>query len=262
MKIGLVLSGGGARGISHLGVVKALAERGITPHMISGTSSGAVFGALLAYGYSPDEILDIVTHKVRIVRQLRPAIGSGGLLRINRLEDIFRTYIPEDSFESLKIPLVVNATDVCAGELVYYREGELIRPVLASCCLPGLFAPYEYQGRQLVDGGVLNNLPVEVIEEEADYVIGVHCNPFPVKETVCSTREVLFRSLLLAVHNRNKERFTRCHLLIEPPQLCNYQVFDMGKARAMFDLGYNYTHQFLEASPILALSHVSSHSSK
>lgn len=205
---------------------------------------------MLAYGYSPDEILEILI-KSSFIRYIRPAFGGSGLLRIGRVENLCCKYIPENSFESLKIPLVVNATDVCAGETVYYRTGELARPVLASCCLPGIFEPLEVGGRQLVDGGVLNNLPVEPIEHEVDYIIGIHCNPFPVKEHVCGTRDVLMRSLIMAVHNRTKERFVKCHLLIEPPQLCDYQVFDLRKAQDMFKLGYLHTRQLLEETPAL-----------
>jgi NTE family protein len=250
MKIGLVLSGGGSRGVSHLGVVKALYENGIRPDIISGTSAGALVGAMLAYGYAPDEVLDI-SLKTNFLRYIRPAFRGGGLLRIGRIEGLCYTYIPENTFEALKIPLVVNATDICAGETVYYRTGELARPVLGSCCLPGLFEPMEYQGRQLVDGGVLNNLPVEPIEQEVDFLIGVHCNPFPIKNNVVRTSEVLMRSLIMAVHSRSRERFLRCNLLIEPPQLCGYQVFERRKAREMFSLGYEYTMQLLEESPIM-----------
>lgn len=251
MKIGLVLSGGGARGVAHLGVVKALTEHGIQPAIISGTSAGAIAGGLLAYGYPPDEILEIII-RTNFVRYVRPSFGGNGLFRIDRLEEVYKKYIPENTFESLKTPLLVSATDVYAGESVCFNEGELARPVLASSSLPGFFEPILYQGRYLVDGGVLNNMPVEPLDGLADYIIGVHCNPFKLKAPPRNTREVVARSLILAVHAKTKERFEKCHLLLEPPQLCEYSLYDLRKARELFSLGYRYTRQILREIPELA----------
>ena len=251
MKIGLVLSGGGARGVSHLGAVKALYERDIRPDIISGTSAGAIAGGLLAYGYSPDEILEMVV-STNFVRYMRPTFAGSGLLQLDRLEAFYRKYIPENTFESLKTPLIVSATDIYEGTTVYFNEGELARPVLASSCLPGLFAPMLYRGHYLVDGGVLSNMPVEPLEGVADYIIGVHCNPFKLQRPPQSTREVLARSLILAVHAKTKERFSKCQLLIESPQLCDYSVYDLRKARELFVLGYRHARQVLQESSAFA----------
>lgn len=251
MKIGLVLSGGGARGISHLGAVKALQERGIYSDIISGTSAGALAGGLLAYGYEPDEILEIIV-RTSFLRYLRPTLGGNGLLRIDRLEGMYRQYIPENTFESLKIPLVVSATDIYAGEAVFFQSGELARPVLASCCLPGLFAPMEYEGKYLVDGGVLNNMPVGPLIGKVDFMIGVHCNPFKLQRPPQSTREVVSRSLILAVHAKTKKLFEKCDLLIESPLLGNYTVYDLSKARELFAVGLRHARKVLDESPALA----------
>src|SRR4051812_46920852 len=102
MKIGLVLSGGGARGIAHLGVIQALQEKGILPSIISATSSGAFVGAMIAYGYTPQEILEKLT-KTKFFPHLRPGFGATGLLQIRRIETVIRQFIPENTFESLKI---------------------------------------------------------------------------------------------------------------------------------------------------------------
>jgi NTE family protein len=250
MKIGLALSGGGARGVSHLGAVKALTEQGIRPQIISGTSAGAIAGGLLAYGYSPDEVLEIIM-RTNFVRYLRPSFGGNGLLRLDRLEEMYKQYIPENTFECLKIPFVVSATDVHAGETVCFREGELARPVVASCSLPGLFAPIYYQDRFLVDGGVLSNMPVEPLAGWADYIIGIHCNPFKQNCPPKNLREVVTRSIILAVHSKNKESFEKCDLFIEPPQLCDYSLYNLKRARELFELGYRYTQKLLQEAAIL-----------
>ena len=240
MKIGLVLSGGGARGIAHLGVIKALQEMGIGFDQIAGTSAGAIAGALLAQGYSPDESLKVIESS-SFVRHIRPAWTRMGLLRIDTMIDLYRKYIPHDSFEGLQIPLHIVAVDLNAGEQVVFEQGELIRPVLASCCLPGIFEPMLINKRQYVDGGVLNNLPVDVIEDKVDFLIGSHCNILGPRKPITSMRGVIERSLILAVQSKTKDRFARCNVLIEPPQLAEYGTADVSKARELFRIGYQHT---------------------
>lgn len=240
MKIGLVLSGGGARGIAHLGIIKALQEMGIRFDRIAGTSAGAITGALIAQGYSPDESLKIIESS-SFVRYLRPTWNRMGLLRIDTAADLYKKYIPHDSFEGLQIPLHVLAVDLNDGEQVVFEQGELIRPVLASCCLPGMFEPMLINKRQFVDGGVLNNLPVEIIENKVDFLIGSHCNVLGPRKPVTSMRGVIERSLVLAVQSKTKERFAKCTVLIEPPQLAQYGTMDLSKARELFRIGYQHT---------------------
>ncbi|GAB3960695.1 patatin-like phospholipase family protein [Spirosoma harenae] len=245
MKIGLVLSGGGARGIAHLGVIKALQEMGIRFDQIAGTSAGAITGALIAQGYSPDESLKIIESSA-FVRHIRPAWNRMGLLRLDTIVDIYKKYIPHDTFEELQIPLHVVAVDLNAGEQVVFDQGELIRPVLASCCLPGIFEPMLINKRQFVDGGVLNNLPVDVIEHKVDFLIGSHCNVLGPRKPIQSMRGVIERSLVLAVQSKTKDRFARCNVLIEAPQLAQYTTTDISKSRDLFRIGYQYTRSMAD----------------
>ncbi|RRB02797.1 patatin-like phospholipase family protein [Larkinella rosea] len=240
MKIGLVLSGGGARGIAHLGVLKGLLEQGFVFEQIAGTSAGAIAGALYANGYSPDDILKII-EATPFFRHVRPAFTRMGLLRMDKAEDLYRTYLPHDSFEALKIPMHVVATDLMEGVLTVFESGELVRPILASCCLPGIFEPYVINKRQYVDGAVLNNMPVEVVEPKVDFIVGIHCNPFSTQKPITSIKGVLERSLILAVRSKTRERLARCNLLIEPPELSRFDVFDWRRARDLFRVGYQYT---------------------
>jgi NTE family protein len=240
MKIGLVLSGGGARGMAHLGAVKALQEQGVTIDRIAGTSAGAIAGSLLAHGYTPDEILKII-ELTPFLRLVRPAFTRMGLLRLDKAEPFYRQYLPHDSFEALQIPLHVVATDLTNGELTVFEEGELIRPILASCCLPGIFEPYLINKRQYVDGAILNNMPVEILENKVDRIIGSHCNPLALHKPLTSMKSVLERSLILAVRSKTRERLAKCHLLIEPPDLSRFDVFDFRRAREIFRIGYEHT---------------------
>jgi len=240
MKIGLVLSGGGARGIAHLGVIKALQEMGLTFDQISGTSAGAIVGALIAQGYTPDESLKLFESS-SFMKHLRPAWNRMGLLRLDTATELVRTYIPHDSFEGLHIPLHVIAVDLLDGVQVLFEKGELIRPVLASCCLPGIFEPMLINKRQYIDGGVLNNLPIEPIEQKVDRVIASHCNPFGMSRPIRSVRGVIERSLILAVQSKTRDKFNRCSVLIEPTDLVGFGPTDISKARDVFRIGYRHT---------------------
>jgi NTE family protein len=135
----------------------------------------------------------------------------------------------------------VVATDLTEGVTAVFETGELVRPILASCCLPGIFEPYWINKRQYVDGAVLNNMPVEVIEQKVDFIVGIHCNPFTTQKPITSIKGVLERSLILAVRSKTKERLAKCHLLIEPPELSRFDVFDWRRARDLFRIGYQYT---------------------
>ncbi|MDH5399477.1 MAG: patatin-like phospholipase family protein [Cyclobacteriaceae bacterium] len=244
MSIGLVLSGGGARGIGHLGVIKALEEAGITPDIISGTSAGSITGAMYAYGYSPEEILDIVT-KTKLLTALRPALSFTGFLKIDMLGEVLTKYLKPDNFSALKIPLVVAATDIEKGETTYFEAGELIRPILASSCVPVFFAPVKFNGSIYVDGGILDNLPASVLLDRCDYIIGSHTNYINNSFEARNLKLMTERSLLLAINGNTIKSKEFCDLIIEPPELGDYGGFELNKAREMFDVSYKYTKKLL-----------------
>ena len=242
-KIGLVLSGGGARGIAHLGVLKALVEQKIPIDYLSGCSAGSIAGVMFAAGYSPDHIFEIVVSS-NTLKAFRPAFSRLGLLRMQKAEEIYLEYLPHNSFENLKLPFSVNATDIMQGESVFYSSGELIKPVLASCSIPGLFEPVTFEGRVLVDGGVLNNMPIEPLLPCCDFIIGSHCNPFGKNPNLKSIPSVVQKSLYLAINNNSKPRLAQCNLLIEPPSLVNFEPQDIRRAKDIFKVGYEYARNF------------------
>lgn len=246
MKIGIVLSGGGARGFAHLGSIKALMELGFQPQMISGVSAGAIAGALVAAGYHPDKILEIFI-ATKLYRFLRLSVGRSftGLLKMERVERLYELYLP-DTFEELKIPLTVCATDIQAGKSVFFSNGILIKPIMASCCIPVVFEPLRMNGGIYADGGLLNNLPVEPLLDKCDFIIGIHTNPINTALPLTSMRAIMERSLLLAIQNNVKDRAKKCDLFIEPPTLNRFTTFDSKKARDIFEIGYDYTMQLTE----------------
>jgi NTE family protein len=242
MKVGLVLSGGGARGVCHLGVIKALEEFGVKFDFISGTSSGSVVGSLYSYGYKPDEILHIIK-TTSFFKSLKLAWTWTGLLSIDGLRDLFLKYIPENSFESLKIPVRLAVTDIVKGKIEYFSQGELIQPILASCCVPAVFKPIQHMGGVYVDGGILDNLPVKAIHDQVDFIIGSHCNFITSEFDIKNFRSVIERSLLMAIHGNTMISKSLCNVLIEPPGVGKYSGFDLSKASEIFDIGYEYTRR-------------------
>ncbi len=156
--IGLVLSGGGARGFAHIGVLRVLEECGIKPHVIAGTSMGAIVGALYATGRTSADIVNIVRHTS--LRDIIDISLQGGLLKGDRLEAFLADFLPP-TFEDLETQLAVTTTDIETGEQVILTTGDLVTAIRASSSFPGAFEPIPRRGRVLADGGIVNNLPVE-----------------------------------------------------------------------------------------------------
>jgi NTE family protein len=237
MKIGLVLSGGGARGFVHLGVLKAMNELHIAPNLISGSSAGALIGALYAAGYSPEYIYDLILQK-GIKGNLRFALNRFGLFSMTKIEKLLTEYIPHNSFEQLKVKLTVCATDIKRGEPKYFNSGELNKVVLASCSIPGVFAPIIIDGKTYIDGGVTNNLPLEPIEEESDFLIGVNVMPPEKNMPISSAKDILVKCLLLSVGQQALAKVDKFDIMIQPKGISHFDGLSLSKSQQLFDIGY------------------------
>jgi NTE family protein len=243
-KTGLVLSGGGARGFAHLGVIQALNEAGIIPDIISGTSAGALVGVLYADGYTPREVLDIMSWASRF-DFMRPALPREGLLQINGIIRILKANLRAKTFNELKIPLFVCATDLNNGKSAYFSEGDLFEPVIASASVPVLFQPVKINNISYVDGGVLDNLPIRPIENSCQVVIGSFVNPIGYVEKVSGLISIAERTFMLSMSKDVLEKAKRFDIFIAPPELRNYGFLDPDKTQEVFDLGYNATKEKL-----------------
>lgn len=242
MKVGMVLSGGGARGMTHIGVLKALDEWRVPIHIISGTSVGAIIGALYAQGYKPDRILEIVL-ATPVVKSMRPAWTFKGLLSMHRLQDILLKLIPHNSFEGLALPMTVAATDIGEGKAVYFSQGELIPALLASSCVPAVFDPVRFNGGVYVDGGIMDNLPAKPIRAQCDFLMGSHCNYINPEFDVRNFRAVIERSLLMAISGNTTESKGLCDILIEPTEAGSMSTFELNRATDLFEIGYRFTKE-------------------
>ncbi|MDB5087205.1 MAG: patatin [Mucilaginibacter sp.] len=236
-KVGLALSGGGIRGVAHLGVMQALTDHGIKFSHISGTSAGAIAAAFFAEGYSPKEILQIIK-ETRLLKLLRPAIGSAGLVSILRARFLIEKYIPHNSFQKLKTHITIASVDLGEGKLVYFTDGELDMAILASCCLPGIFRPIIINDHMYVDGGILNNFPVEPLVGNCDLIIGSSCNHLPVVTEIKSFGGLVDRAAMIAINASLNTHKNLCDIVIEPHGLGGYGIFDTDAADEIYMIGY------------------------
>jgi len=243
-KIGIALSGGGIKGLCHAGVLKALEEQGIRPDILSGVSSGAVVGALYADGYSPDEIAKLF-EDISFRRMTKLQIPDGGFFKIDTFQRFMSKNLRAKTFEDLKIPLRVVATNLDKGCSVVFSSGKLLEPVIASCSVPVLFSPKIIDGVRYVDGGVFKNFPVSTIRNQCEKVIGINASPMVAddyKPTIMNVAARSYHFMFKANIIHDKEL---CDLLIEPIDMGNYETFGVDKGREIFELGYRTTKQLL-----------------
>lgn len=239
-KIGLALSGGGARGFAHIGVLKVLAERNITFDMIAGTSAGAIIGGCLAAGMTPLEI-EIMASKVGYVNMMRPSFSPKGVLSNVPLGNFLRRELPVDRFENLAIPFAAVAFDIKAGqEIVLKDKGDLVTAIRASCAVPGVFVPVnDGEGRLLVDGGVTSVLPVDAVRSlGAEIVISIDVlacgstfNSMP-KTAV----GIMIRSAINLIRSASNDQKSRSDLTIEP-QIAHLRPDQIRKREEFIRLG-------------------------
>jgi len=181
-RLGLALSGGGARGLAHIGVLRALEDAGIQPDYLTGTSMGGVIAAGYAAGLSPADMEQIAL-EFGTVRKLwglaDPTLPRRGLFQGERLLAFFEQHLQGCTFVDLRVPLTLVAVDLNSGKEIHLREGSVAEAVRATVSIPGLLAPVERNGQRLVDGGLLNNLPVDVVRQMgADVTLAVDVSSY------------------------------------------------------------------------------------
>jgi len=239
MNTGLVLSGGGVRGVAHIGAIKALEEHDIFPTHIAGTSAGAIVGALYANGNTWQEILDFFK-TVQIFKIDNFARKKPGFINTEKLYDSFKRILIKDDFSVLKKSLYITATNILDGSLKIFTEGELIKPILASAAFPGIFTPIQIREEYYVDGGTLNNFPVDLVVKQCKNIIGVYVNPFEklnIKDLKHSY-DVLERAYRIKTAYDSIEKFKDCDFVICPNELKKIGTFSMKDIDAVFELGY------------------------
>lgn len=244
-KLGLTLSGGGAKGFAHLGVLQALNEKGLYPEIISGTSAGAFAGVLYADGHSPQEILSFFQKKV--FREFAEfTIPHGGFFKSDRFRSFLKKHLRAKTFEDLKVPLYVTATDIEHGESKTFTSGSLIPAVIASCSVPIIFRPVEINDHYYVDGGLFKNFPVSTIRRECNKIIGVNVSPITKAEFRSSIKYIAERSFHYMSGSNTLLDRNLCDYLIESSLLSKYSMFDLDHVDEIYQAGYDLTMAFFE----------------
>ena len=255
-KFGISLSGGGARGILHIGVLEALNKYGIHPEVISGTSMGALVGVFYASGMEPLQILDLVKSS-KLHRMINWKLPSNGLLDLKKLIPILEKNIPEDDFACLKRPFYCTVTNLNSGLTEVKNSGKLFQWVLASASIPVIFEPQIIDGNTYVDGGLFSNLPADCIRDQCRFLIGVHVNRNNQEENIQGFKAIAERTFRLVFAKNVQESFALCDFIIDPPQTRLYNTFDFGKADEIFRIGYEETEQrILELAGLIDLDSI------
>ena len=239
-KLGIVLCGGGIRGLSQIGILAALEENGIYPDVISGTSIGAIIGAFYASGYSPQDMLE-VSKESKLYKLIKVSFSRKGISNMKYLENLLRKYLKDDSFESLKKTLIVCACNLNTGNAEYFSQGRLIKPVLASAAIPIVFEPQELNGQLYTDGGLLNVMPVDPLMDRCDKKLGVFVHNYHEVKELKSWQAMFDRYLSLRLYDTARERMPLCDFVIEPEKAFEYSFLKKKTDEKLFEIGYEKT---------------------
>ncbi len=247
-KLGICLSGGGALGFAHIGVLQALNENGIFPEAISGSSMGAIIGTLYAADFTPSEMLQLIKedklYKITNLMNFKPTFWKSGLSDHSTVHSVFEELIPDDSFDSLFIPMHICVSNLNTAEWEIKNSGsDLSKWVAASASIPGVFDPYEHNGITYVDGGLLNNLPIEPLVESCEKVIAVDVLPYSLKNRNLKQKEIVVESIRASLHQNSNKNRDRADYLIEPRAVETYHEFDFEQYLYIYKSGYQSVTQ-------------------
>ncbi len=249
-RLGLTLSGGGAKCMAQIGLLQYLKDQELEPDIISGASGGAMVGALYSAGYAPEEILDFfVSTKMFSFRNL--SFNALGLIDSGKIAKNFQPYFPEDSFESLSKPLYVVATDLNRARQVVFNSGPLIKALTASSAYPGMFTPVTWHGTVYADGGIINNYPSDLIHDQCRHHIGMYLAPIMSRpsEHFGNTFDVLDRVFQIYSSARQYSNINLPEVSLAPEGIeeCSAFMVKPDQLKSIYELGYNSTRKYFES---------------
>lgn len=245
--IGIAFSGGGARGLSHIGVIMALEKFGIRPRIISGVSAGAIASVLYAAGLSPLDMRQCFVDYNKFANFREWTIPKDGIFKLTKFARLLESWLPVTHLEQLNIPTVVCATNLDRGTQIGWSKGEIVPRVVASCSIPIVFSPVKIKDEHYVDGGVLHNLPAWAIREYCDILIGSNCSPlkkiYKYKESIL---DIALRSYHLTTKSNLPQDIRICDYVISPAQLSSHGIFDIKVLDQAIKIGYETACRVLE----------------
>lgn len=244
-KIGLALGGGAVLGTAHIGVLKALDEFNIKISFISGTSIGSLIAAFTAFGFNWRSIKEIAL-SLDWMDISTISLSQYGLLSNKNIGELISDKIKNPNFESSSIPLAVITTDISNGEKVILTKGKVDKAVMASTSIPGLFAPVEINNDLLVDGGIVENVPISPLKKfGADYIIAVDLNAGRNQKRPENIIEVLLNTFDFTIMTATKLQTEEADMLIKP-DLSKYNMVETNQIDNLIDEGYNEAKKMFE----------------
>ena len=245
-KIALVLGGGAARGFAHVGVIRALEQEKVPIDMIIGTSVGSLFGAIYANDMNSFELewTAFLLEKDSLFDYgVMNAFTGMGVAKGDKLEEFVRTKVPTLNIENLKLPFAAVATDLNRGTRVVLDRGSVAKAVRASSAIPGVFNPVEHQGKLLVDGGVMDNIPIAVAREKgADIVIAVDISENVTNFNITNLIDVMLQAVTIVTSENTKYRKKDADVLIAPV-VGNVGMLDFTQKKRCMQAGIEATQK-------------------
>ena len=245
-KVGLALGGGAARGLAHIGVLEVLQKEGIPIDMIAGTSAGAAIGALYAQGKDASQIKDLAVKmgRMQLLSLVDLALPRSGFVEGTRIKNLLKSIIGDIKFSDLSIPLSCIATDIRSGEEIVINDGSVLEGVRASISIPVIFSAVKWQDRYLVDGGLVNPVPVKTVREMgADFIIAVNVISDIGNRTRRAKKskqpgmfQVMLQSIYIATYSVVRSSLEGADIIIEP-QLTNIGYGDFHRIRDCISQG-------------------------
>lgn len=253
--IGICLAGGGALGYAHIGVLQALDDNGIHPDIISGSSMGSIIGFVYAMGLTPFEILRLIkTEKmyniINLVKMPMMFWNKSGISNHQPLMKVMRSICPEDDFSALKKELFVCVSNLNTGEWEIKSSGEnLAEWIAASSTIPGIYTPIKQNNQLYVDGGLLNNLPVEPLLDKCDVIIGSDVFPPDVVQKNLKMKNAFVTSIRTVQIQNSRANREKCDFLFEPKVLEKYNEFSFEYYKEIFEIGYRTAIKYIKENP-------------
>ncbi|HWQ60260.1 MAG TPA: patatin-like phospholipase family protein [Candidatus Fimivivens sp.] len=239
VRVGLALSGGSAVGIAHIGAVRALREAGVDIVAVSGTSAGSVVAACVAFDI-PEERMIEVSRRLSWSNISDFGYSKLGLNSNRPVGALVEELIGDVRIEDAKIPLAIVAADIDTGEKVVFRKGKLTEAIRASTCIPGFFVPVEIDGRRLVDGGIVENLPLPSLSQSrVDVRIGIDLGYWSTIHTAKNVLDVVTNSYAILVRGQGDQKSGELsRSCIVRPHLEGFTISDFKRMDELIDVGY------------------------
>ncbi len=248
-RIGVALSGGGARGFAHIGAMHAIQDLGLAPDIIAGVSAGSVVAAFYSAGQldrHDDKLLKLFNGG-KFTDFVKPRIPHDGFFSLEKFRSQVENILPYANIEDLPVKTIICATDLDAGTKMTFTNGPIAERVVASCCVPIVFEPVVIEGRRYVDGGVLRNLPAYAIRHLCDFLIGVNCSPMGHEAEAKGIVDIAKRSYRLMSKNNVTADLEMCDVAVTLSETANHQTFDLHDLELLVESGYLSTIKQLKS---------------